>query len=116
MSLKLVGLQVRLPTLRNDIIEDILHLILCEVLNGSKWQKLIEIIVEFVPPGVKLTDRPVTSEGTRGCAYTISVWKADCLWGIHVPYCTETLNMSIFHFFFLFCCFVFEDTKSLTLK
>jgi hypothetical protein len=53
---KLVKLQIRLPTLLNDVIEDVFGLILCKVLIASKWQELIKIVVEFVPPGAKLTD------------------------------------------------------------
>jgi hypothetical protein len=59
VDVKLVMLQLRLPTLRNDIIEDIFCLILCKALIGSKWQKIIAIIVEFIPPGAKLSNHPV---------------------------------------------------------
>jgi hypothetical protein len=57
---KLVSLQVRLPTFWNDIVEDFFSLILCETLIGFKWRELIEIIVEFDPPGAKLTNRLIT--------------------------------------------------------
>ena len=60
IDVKLVTLQVRLPMLGNNVIEDVLGLILCEALIGSKWQILIEIIIKFDPPGPKLTDHPVT--------------------------------------------------------
>jgi hypothetical protein len=57
---KLVSLQVRLPTFWNDIIEDIFGLVLCEMLIGFKWREHIEIIVEFNPPGAKVTNRLIT--------------------------------------------------------
>jgi hypothetical protein len=57
---KLVSLQVRLPTFWNDIIEDFFGLVLHETLIGFKWRELIEIIVEFDPPGAKLTNRLIT--------------------------------------------------------
>jgi hypothetical protein len=49
-------IKLKLPMLWNDVIEDILGLILCEVLIRSKWQELIDIVVESDPPGAKLTD------------------------------------------------------------
>jgi hypothetical protein len=57
---KLVSLQVRLPTFSNDIVEDFFGLVLRETLIGFKWRELIEIIVEFNPPGAKLTNRSIT--------------------------------------------------------
>jgi hypothetical protein len=57
---KLVSLQVRLPTFRNDIIEDFFGLVLREMLIGFKWRELIKIIVEFDPPGVELTNGLIT--------------------------------------------------------
>jgi hypothetical protein len=57
---KLVSLQVRRPTFRNDIVEDFFGLILREMLIGFKWRELIEIIVEFDPPGAKLANRSIT--------------------------------------------------------
>jgi hypothetical protein len=84
---KLVSLQVWLPMFWNDIIEDIFSLILHEMLIGSKWREPIMIIVEFNPPGAKLTNCLITclSEETRGCAYKFSVWAEDCQQGTHVP-------------------------------
>jgi hypothetical protein len=46
--------------LRRDVVEDVFGLILCKALIRLKWWELIEIVVEFVPPGMKLTDHPVT--------------------------------------------------------
>jgi hypothetical protein len=57
---KLVSLQVRLPMFWNDIIEDFFGLVLCETLIGFKWSELIKIIVEFDPPGTKLTNGLIT--------------------------------------------------------
>jgi hypothetical protein len=57
---KLVSLQVRLPTFWNDIIEDFFGLVLCETLIGFKWRELIKIIFEFDPPGVELTNGSIT--------------------------------------------------------
>jgi hypothetical protein len=57
---KLVSLQVRLPTFRNDIIEDSFGLVLRETLIGLKWRELIKIIVEFDPPGAELTNCSIT--------------------------------------------------------
>jgi hypothetical protein len=57
---KLVSLQVRLPTFRNDIVEDFLGLILREMLIGFKWRELVKIIVEFDPPSMELTNRSIT--------------------------------------------------------
>jgi hypothetical protein len=57
---KLVSLQLRLPTFWNDIVEDFCCLILREMLIGFKWRELIEIIVEFDPPGAKLTNGSIT--------------------------------------------------------
>jgi hypothetical protein len=57
---KLVSLQVRLPTFWNDIIEDFFGLVLCETLIGFKWRELVKIIVEFDPPGTKLTNGSIT--------------------------------------------------------
>jgi hypothetical protein len=54
-----LSLQVRLPTFRNDIIEDIFGLILHEMLIGFKLRELVEII-EFNPPGMELTNRSIT--------------------------------------------------------
>jgi hypothetical protein len=48
---KLVSLQVRLPTFQNDIVEDFFGLVLREMLIGFKWRELVEIIVEFNLPG-----------------------------------------------------------------
>jgi hypothetical protein len=48
---KLVSLQVRLPTFQNDIVEDFFGLVLREMLIGFKWRELVEIIVEFDLPG-----------------------------------------------------------------
>jgi hypothetical protein len=45
---------------RNDIIEDFFGLILREMLIGFKWRKLVEIIVEFDPPGMELTNHSIT--------------------------------------------------------
>jgi hypothetical protein len=111
-------LQVRLSLLRNDVVNDVLSLFIWQVLLGLKWWELIKIVVDFDPPGAKLTDHPVTalSEGTHGCAHTFSVFKK---WIVFREYMfcngAETMNMSVPHLFFLFCCLVVEDTKSLTL-
>jgi hypothetical protein len=42
--------------LGDNVIEDVLGLVLCKALIGSKWWELIKIIVEIDPPGMKLTN------------------------------------------------------------
>jgi hypothetical protein len=53
-------LQIRLPTLRNNGIKDVLGLFIQKALVGSKWQEFVEIVVDFIPPGAKLTDLSFT--------------------------------------------------------
>jgi hypothetical protein len=55
-----LSLQIRLPTLQNNGIKDVLGLFIQKVLVGLKWQEFIKIIVDFVPPGMKLTDLSFT--------------------------------------------------------
>jgi hypothetical protein len=59
-DVKLVRLQIRLPMLQNNGIKDVLSLFIQKVLVGSKWWEFLEIVVDFVPPGVKLTDLSFT--------------------------------------------------------
>jgi hypothetical protein len=114
---KLDSLQVRLPTFQNHIIEDIFSLILCEMLIGSKWRELIKIIVEFDPPGAKLTNRLITKVKKHVVAHINFLFKQRIVSREHMFHNgSETLNMSIFCLFFLFCCLVVKDTKSLAFE
>jgi hypothetical protein len=54
---KYISLQVRLPTFWDNVVEDVLGLILCKKLIGSESQELINIIVEFNPPGTKINKK-----------------------------------------------------------
>ncbi len=49
-------MSVRLSTLWNDVIMDVLNLIIQKVLIGLKWWEFVEPVVDFDPPGVKPTD------------------------------------------------------------
>jgi hypothetical protein len=49
-------LKVRLPTFWNDVVKDVLNLIIWKLLIGLKWWEFIEPVIDFDPPGAKLTD------------------------------------------------------------
>jgi hypothetical protein len=48
-------LKVRFPTFWNDTVENSLNLIIRKVLIGLKWRKFIKPLVDFDPPGMKLS-------------------------------------------------------------
>jgi hypothetical protein len=52
-------LKVRLPTIWNNVVEDVFNLIIWKVLIGLKWQEFVEPVVDFDPLGKKLTDLSV---------------------------------------------------------
>jgi hypothetical protein len=53
---KLVSLQIRLPALWNNGVKDVLGLFIHKALIGLKWWEFVKPVINFVPPGGKLTD------------------------------------------------------------
>jgi hypothetical protein len=85
----------------NNGIKDVIGLFIQKVLLGLKWQELLEIVVDFIPPGMKLTDLSFTQMQEHVVAHIgIFLFEEWIVLGEHM-FCdrAETFNMCILCFF-----------------
>jgi hypothetical protein len=104
---------MRLPTLWNNRIKNILGLLIHKELIGLKWREFVKPVIDFVPPGTKLADLSFTLVQEHVVVHIGFLFEEWIVLGEHLfRNSMETFNMSVPHF----CSPVIKDVKSLTLK